>query len=131
MFKKTLFVENNDGKYTNWGQLLSDQSPIVVKLVEYDKEMNFKIKKSFSDSLLKALYELEEQVNRLNDTKVIFDRKSFTRIETKSYPGAAFERSNFKCETKCLFYPYYPKFLYRIFMKTTSGTKLNSKKDFN
>lgn len=87
--KRTLSIVNNEGKYTNLGLLLSDQSPIVVKLAEYDSQMNFKVKKTLSGSLLKVLYELEEQVERLNDTKVIIDGTSFTRIETKSYPGAA------------------------------------------
>ena len=43
----TLGLKNKTGKYTNLAYLLSDQSEIVVKVAEYDSEMNFKIKKSF------------------------------------------------------------------------------------
>ena len=40
----TLGLKNKTGKYTNLAYLLSDQSEIVVKVAEYDSEMNFKIK---------------------------------------------------------------------------------------
>ena len=76
-------------KYTNLAYLLSDQSEIVVKVAEYDSQMNFKIKKSFKGSLVNILKNVEEQVERLNDLKVVIDGSSFKRTETKSYPGAS------------------------------------------
>lgn len=85
----SLGLKSKSGNFTNLAFLLSDQSDIVVKLAEYDSEMNFKIKKTFKGSLIKILNDVEEQVERLNDIKVIIDGNSFKRIETKSYPGAA------------------------------------------
>ena len=40
--------------------LLSDQSNLVVKLAEYDKNLNFKIKKEFTGSLIKIFGNVEE-----------------------------------------------------------------------
>ena len=85
----TLGLKNKTGKYTNLAYLLSDQSEIVVKVAEYDSEMNFKIKKSFKGSLVTILKDVEEQTERLNDLRVVIDGSSFKRIETKSYPGAS------------------------------------------
>lgn len=76
-------------KYTNLAYLLSDQSEIVVKVAEYDSQMNFKIKKSFKGSLVNILKNVEVQVERLNDLKVVIDGSLFKRTETKSYPGAS------------------------------------------
>ena len=42
---KTLGLKTKDGEYTNLAYLLSDQSEIVIKVAEYDDEMNFKVKK--------------------------------------------------------------------------------------
>ena len=75
------------GQFTNLGLLISDQSPIAVKIAEYDDEMNFKPKKTIKGSLLKALIETQEQTERLNDITAIIDTKSWKRIETTSYPG--------------------------------------------
>ena len=85
----TMGLKAKSGKYTNLAYLLSDQSEIVVKVAEYDSEMNFKIKKSFKGSLVNVLKNVEEQVERLNDLRVVIDGSSFKRIETKSYPGAS------------------------------------------
>ena len=41
----SLGLIDKNGKYTNLAYLLSDQSNLVVKLAEYDKNLNFKIKK--------------------------------------------------------------------------------------
>lgn len=51
----TLGLKSQSGEYTNLAYLLSDQSEIVVKVAEYDSEMNFKIKKSFKGSLVNIL----------------------------------------------------------------------------
>ena len=82
-------ILNENKEFTNLGRLVSDQSDVVVKVAEYDSRMNFRIKKTFSGSLVKILYEVEEQAERLNDVSAVIDGSSFTRIETKSYPGAA------------------------------------------
>ena len=85
----TMGLKAKSGRHTNLAYLLSDQSEIVVKVAEYDSEMNFKIKKSFKGSLVNVLKNVEEQVERLNDLRVVIDGSSFKRIETKSYPGAS------------------------------------------
>ncbi|WP_443623557.1 RNA-binding domain-containing protein [Catenibacterium sp.] len=85
----SLGLKNKHGFYTNLGYIMSDQSNIVVKLAEYDDNMNFKIKKSFGGSLVTILKNVEEQAERLNDLKIIIDGNTFKRIETKSYPGAS------------------------------------------
>lgn len=43
--KISLGLMKANGTYTNLGLLISDQSPIMVKIAEYDEHMNFKIKK--------------------------------------------------------------------------------------
>ena len=85
----SLGLKNKHGLYTNLGYIMSDQSNIVVKLAEYDDNMNFKIKKSFGGSLVTILKNVEEQAERLNDLKIIIEGNTFKRIETKSYPGAS------------------------------------------
>ena len=82
-------IINKDKQYTNLGFLLSDQSNVAVKLAEYDDGMNFKIKKTFTGSIVKILNDVEEQAERLNDVSAVIDGKSFKRIETLSYPGAS------------------------------------------
>ena len=44
-------LKAKSGEYTNLAYLLSDQSEIVVKVAEYDSEMNFKIKKEIRRNL--------------------------------------------------------------------------------
>ena len=81
----SLGLVDNNGFYTNLA-LLSDQSEITVKLAEYDYKMNFKIKREFKGCLIKIFKDVEEQVERLNDTAAIIDGKTFERKERKSYP---------------------------------------------
>ena len=87
--KVSLGLLNNNGKYTNLAYLLSDQSSLTVKIAEYDKNYNFKLKKEITGSLIKIFNEAEEQVNRLNDVSAIIDGSSFERKEIKSYPENA------------------------------------------
>ena len=54
-----------------WG----DNVKVVVKVAEYDSEMNFKIKKSFKGSLVKILKDVEE--GRLEITSEYEDIHSF------------------------------------------------------
>ena len=83
----TLGLRKTSGLYTNLGLLLSDESPVCVKVAEYDDQMNFKIKRTFEGSLLKALLNTQEQVERINDVSAVIDRVTWKRIETSSYPG--------------------------------------------
>lgn len=87
--KRTFGLLNKDNQFTNLGFILSDQSTINVKLAEYDSNLNFKIKKTFTGSLIKILDEVQEQANRLNDVSAIIDGTSFQRKETISYPSVA------------------------------------------
>ncbi|MBE6135522.1 MAG: hypothetical protein E7179_05950 [Erysipelotrichaceae bacterium] len=82
-------IKDKNGLYTNLALLLSDQSPVEVKLAELDKEMNFKVKKTFSGSLLKCLRDVQDQCERLNDVRAVIDGSSFQRKEIPSYPGAS------------------------------------------
>lgn len=67
--------------------LLSDESPVCVKVAEYDDQMNFKLKKTFEGPLLKVLLDTQDQAERMNDVSAVIDRKTWKRIETSSYPG--------------------------------------------
>lgn len=82
-------IKGKNGLYTNLALLLSDQSPIEVKVAELDKEMNFKVKKTFFGSLLKCLRDVQDQCERLNDVRAVIDGSSFRRKEIPSYPGAS------------------------------------------
>lgn len=82
----TLGLRKANGLYTNLSLLLSDESPVCVKVAEYDGQMNFKLKKTFAGSLFKVLLDTQEQAERMNVSAVI-DRVSWKRIETPFYPG--------------------------------------------
>ena len=83
----SLGLLNSNGLYTNLGLMLSDNSPYEVKLAEYDDDMNFKLKKTISGSLLKLIEATQEQVERLNNVSATIDSRTWKRIETISYPG--------------------------------------------
>ncbi|MCD7950332.1 MAG: putative DNA binding domain-containing protein [Erysipelotrichaceae bacterium] len=85
----SLGIRKTNGSFTNLGYILSDQSKITVKIAEYDKNMNFKVKKQLTGSLIKLFNETKEQADRLNDVSAIIDTKSYKRIETVSYPDTA------------------------------------------
>ena len=51
----SLGMIDKNSLYTNLALLLSDQSPIIVKVAKYDENMNFLLKKEFKGSLLKVL----------------------------------------------------------------------------
>ena len=86
---KSLGLKSASSEYTNLAYLLSDQSEIVVKVAEYDANMNFKVKKTFKGSLVTILENVEEQAERLNDLRVVIDGSTFKRRETTSYPKVA------------------------------------------
>lgn len=85
----SLGITNSNGEYTNLGHMLSDQSDVVVKVAEYDKYRNFKIKKIFSGSLVKVFFDVKEQADRLNDVSATINIKTFMRDEIISYPEVA------------------------------------------
>ena len=87
--KRNLGIINIDNLFTNFGLIISDQSPIEVKLAEYDSHMNFKIKKVFKGSIVKIIDDVQEQADRLNDVSAVIDGTSFERKETRSYPSVA------------------------------------------
>ncbi|MDY2958140.1 ATP-binding protein [Floccifex sp.] len=80
---------NSKDKYTNLAFILSDQSDVTVKVAEYDRNRNFKIKKQFTGSLIELFYNVKEQADRLNDVSAIINTKTFVRNEVVSYPGAS------------------------------------------
>lgn len=82
-------LKNKDDYYTNLAYLLSDESNITIKIAEYDENLNFKLKKEFTGSLIKLFYLTKEQLDRMNDKKAIINLKTFSRIETLSYPEIA------------------------------------------
>ena len=85
----TLGIRRANGDYTNLGLLLSDQSPIQAKVAEYDDKLNFRIKRTYSGSLLKVIRDVQDMCERLNDVSAVIDGSSFERKETISYPGAS------------------------------------------
>lgn len=84
----SLGMIDKNSLYTNLALLLSDQSPIIVKVAKYDENMNFLLKKEFKGSLLKVLNDVIDVATVNNDISAVIDGKTFKRIETLSYPGA-------------------------------------------
>lgn len=74
------------GNFTNLAWLLSDQSPVAVKVAEYDRNLSFKVKKTFTGPLLKVLSDVHEQVSRMNDVSAQIDSETWLRTEKQSYP---------------------------------------------
>jgi predicted HTH transcriptional regulator len=85
----SLGIKNTQDIFTNLGFILSDQSDVTVKVAEYDKNRNFKLKKQFTGSLIDLFHHVKEQADRLNDVSAKIDFKSFKRKEIVSYPGAS------------------------------------------
>lgn len=85
----SLGIKNSQDKFTNLGFILSDQSDVTVKVAEYDKDRNFKLKKQFTGSLIDLFHHVKEQADRLNDVSAKIDIKNFKRKEIVSYPGAS------------------------------------------
>lgn len=85
----SLGIKNTQDIFTNLGFILSDQSDVTIKVAEYDKNRNFKLKKQFTGSLIDLFYHVKEQADRLNDISAKIDIKSFKRKEIISYSGAS------------------------------------------
>ena len=86
---KTLGLQNDKGLFTNLGLLASDQNPIVVKFAVYGKNMDFKVKKEFTGSIILIADQLLEYCELYNDTSAKIIPGQIARVETKSYPGAS------------------------------------------
>ncbi|MCI1735237.1 MAG: putative DNA binding domain-containing protein [Bacilli bacterium] len=87
---KTLGIRNWKGEYTNLGLLLSDQNPSEVKFAVYDKDMNFKVKKTYQGSLALTAMTLVDYVEQNYNTlsaKIVPGQAS--RVERESFPGAS------------------------------------------
>lgn len=84
-----LGLKNKHGDFTNLGLLVSDENPIEVKFASYDENLNFKMKKIFSGSILKIADQTLEYTNLLNTTSAVIVPYQAQRIETKSYPGVS------------------------------------------
>lgn len=85
----SLGIMNAKKQYTNLGLILSDQSDITVRIAEYDKERNFKLKKQLTGSLVELFHNVKEQTDRMNNVSARIDVKTYRRIETASYPGVS------------------------------------------
>ena len=86
---RSLRMIDKDGKYTNLGFMMSDQSDIVVKFAKYDKSLNFIVKKEFKGSLLKCLESTLDNAANFNDVSAVISPDSWQRKETVSYPGSS------------------------------------------
>ena len=84
-----LGLKNRHDGFTNLGLLVSDENPIEVKFASYDENLNFKMKKIFSGSILKIADQTLEYANLLNTTSAVIVPYQAQRIETKSYPGVS------------------------------------------
>ena len=84
-----LGLKNRHDDFTNLGLLVSDENPIEVKFASYDENLNFKMKKIFSGSILKIADQTLEYANLLNITSAVIVPYQAQRIETKSYPGVS------------------------------------------
>ena len=65
----SLGIKNTQNVFTNLGFILSDQSDVTVKVAEYDKDRNFKLKKQFTGSLIDLF--LSGSFIKRNDFKCI------------------------------------------------------------
>lgn len=84
-----LGLKNKQGNFTNLALLISDENPIEIKFASYDKDLNFKVKKIFTGSILKIADQTLEYANLLNTTSAVIVPYQAQRIETKSYPGVS------------------------------------------
>lgn len=85
----TLGITNTNGKYTNLGLLISEESPIEVKFASYDEHLNFLKKKEFSGSIIKIADQVLEYAEIMNTTSAIIVPYQAQRIETQSFPGVS------------------------------------------
>lgn len=85
----SLGIKNTQDIFTHLGFILSNQSDVTVKVAEYDKNRNFKLKKQFTRSLIDLFYHVKQQADTLNDVSAKINIKSFKREEIVSYPGAS------------------------------------------
>ncbi len=86
---KTLGIMNEDGIYTNLGQLLSDQCNHTVKAAVFDEsdQSIFRDRREFSGSLFQQLNEIYGYIDIRNQTRATFDK--LRRIDSRDYPEVA------------------------------------------
>lgn len=86
---KTLGIMNEDGIYTNLGQLLSDQCNHTVKaaVFEASDQSIFRDRREFSGSLFQQLNEIYGYIDIRNQTRATFDK--LRRIDSRDYPEVA------------------------------------------
>lgn len=84
-----LGIKNTNGLYTNLGLLLSDQNPYIVKTAIYDQNLDFKIKKEYTGSIIFIC----DQVLKFAEAQNIISAKIIPgkaqRVETESFPGSS------------------------------------------
>ncbi len=89
----TLGLKNTDGLYTNLGLLLSDQNPYVVKFAVYDDNLDFKVKKEYTGSIILICDQVLKFAEEYNITSAKIIPSQAQRVETKSYPGSSLRES--------------------------------------
>lgn len=101
---KTLGLINKDNLFTSLGLLvISDQNPIVVKFAVYDKNMNFKVKKEFTGSIIDIASQLLEYSELYNDTSAKIIPGQISRVERRSYHGASLREAILNAVCHCDF----------------------------
>lgn len=86
---KTLGIVTQDGVYTNFGLLLSDQCVHTIKAAVFlgTKQNEFKDRKEFSGSLFQQMNEVYDFIDFRNQTHSTFDK--LYRIDRRDYPETA------------------------------------------
>ncbi len=86
---KTLGILNQDGIFTNLGQLLSDQCVHTIRAAVFEGTTQnvFKDRKEFSGSLLKQMDEVYDFIDFRNQTYSTFEK--LLRMDTRDYPEIA------------------------------------------
>ncbi|MCK9537304.1 MAG: putative DNA binding domain-containing protein, partial [Bacilli bacterium] len=87
--QQTLGLITKEGRYTNLGLILSDQSPYVVKIAVYQDEtsLQFKTRKEFQGSILKIVDDVFDYLDIINqkNSKII----GYERVDQYDYPQYA------------------------------------------
>ncbi|MDD4388184.1 MAG: putative DNA binding domain-containing protein [Bacilli bacterium] len=87
--QQTLGLITKEGRYTNLGLILSDQSPYVVKIAVYQDEtsLQFKTRKEFQGSILKIVDDVFDYFDIINqkNSKII----GYERVDQYDYPQYA------------------------------------------
>jgi ATP-dependent DNA helicase RecG len=87
--KRSLYIVDENGLYTNLGLLLSEQCEHTTKIAVFEGNTKaiFKSRKEFTGSLIRQLYNIIEYVDYFNHVHA--EIGAVRRIETRDYPVAA------------------------------------------